>query len=933
MAADGRLTFDTKLNAEGFEQGKNKIEEEAKELNKELESGTEKTVDVKADTSQAQQSLDDLQADINDVVDEPVKVDIDADPAGNSVDEINEDLDDVRKTAEKTSNSVSANVKSAAKSAESKVDGSTAHIEESLKRVQKGFKALLAAAGVAFSLGAAAKFGKEAVEAAAEVNAANSQLSQTFGVLEGNATAAMERVADASGILKTRLQGVGTSVYAFARTSGMDTAQALGMMEESLQVAADSAAYYDRSLEDTSETLMSFLKGNYANDAALGLSATETTRNAAANKLYGKSFQELSEAQKQLTLLQMVKDANALSGAEGQAAREAEGWENVIGNLKEAWRQLLAVVGQPILKLAVTWVQQLTNALTYLTEKAQIAINTLAALFGKEAEDTGQAAENITQSVSAQEDLTDAVEDTAKAENKSLAGFDKINAIASDQSASTGAAGAGSSAAAISPSIDVKDNTKEISKKLEAFINKSRSLFNGFLKYFKKNYTPSFKKAWSQLSPQIVRFGETCEKVFDDIKKLGPPLISYFNGSFTPMMKTAIETAGGILAGLFDSFNTVFSDIWNVAAYPMLQTFITDGLPMITEFCEESIKTYGTLFDEVKGGFDTIWKDAAVPALKGISGAWQDTMRILSEFWNKHGKVVFDKFRTAINTTGDTLNNVWKTIFKPVFDKLMSVMDELWDDHAKPLLQNFLDFAGTLARIALDIYNNFIAPIVNWFVNTFGPSISKVLQGLLEVAGNKIGGIMDIFNSLFTLLKELLHFVSAVFAGDWREAWIGMKNVLKAVWNLMIDIIKLPLNSIIDMINMFLTGVETALQACVNALNHISIDIPDWSPVGAGKHLGFDLPDVDLGQIKRLAQGTVVPANFGNFLAMLGDNKREPEVVSPLSTIEKAVENALARMGGGGDQTIHVHVDLDGREIGKVAVKAVRDDNARKGVA
>ena len=67
-------------------------------------------------------------------------------------------------------------------------------------------------------------------------------------------------------------------------------------MSEALTVAADSAAYYDRSLEETSETLKSFLKGNFENDAALGLSCTKTTRNTAANKLYGKSFTELSEA-------------------------------------------------------------------------------------------------------------------------------------------------------------------------------------------------------------------------------------------------------------------------------------------------------------------------------------------------------------------------------------------------------------------------------------------------------------------------------------------------------------------------------------------------------------------------------------------------------------------------------------------------------------
>ena len=88
------------------------------------------------------------------------------------------------------------------------------------------------------------------------------------------------------------------------------------MMKTALKTA-DSAAYYDRSLEDTAESLRSFLKGNYANDAALGVSATETTRNAAANRMYGQSFMELSEAQKQLVLLDMVQQANACLGSYG----------------------------------------------------------------------------------------------------------------------------------------------------------------------------------------------------------------------------------------------------------------------------------------------------------------------------------------------------------------------------------------------------------------------------------------------------------------------------------------------------------------------------------------------------------------------------------------------------------------------------------------
>lgn len=200
------------------------------------------------------------------------------------------------------------------------------------------------------------------IDTAAAVKAEASQFSQTFGDLSDDATAAIGRVANSSGILDTRLNNLGTQIYAFARASGGSTEESMVLMEKALQATADAAAYYDRSLEDTSESLQSFLKGNYANDAALGLSATETTRNAAAMELFGQKFNDLTEIQKQQTLLQMVLDAQKLSGAMGQAAREADGWENVQGNLNEAWRQFQANVGAPFLESLVPLVQNITAA-------------------------------------------------------------------------------------------------------------------------------------------------------------------------------------------------------------------------------------------------------------------------------------------------------------------------------------------------------------------------------------------------------------------------------------------------------------------------------------------------------------------------------------------------------------------------------------------
>lgn len=205
-------------------------------------------------------------------------------------------------------------------------------------------------------------FGKQSIETAATVKASNSQFEQTFGILKEQAVSMVNEVSKSTGIIATRLNDAASGIYAFARSNGASTKEAMDLTKSALESAADSAAYYDRSLEESTETLMSFLKGNYANDAALGVSATEFTRNAKATELFGKKYNDLTEIQKQQTLLKMVTDSQKVSGAMGQAAREASGWENVQGNLNETWRQFQAKVGTPFLEALIPVIQDITKS-------------------------------------------------------------------------------------------------------------------------------------------------------------------------------------------------------------------------------------------------------------------------------------------------------------------------------------------------------------------------------------------------------------------------------------------------------------------------------------------------------------------------------------------------------------------------------------------
>nr|DAZ50999.1 MAG TPA: tail tape measure [Caudoviricetes sp.] len=260
--------------------------------------------------------------------------------------------------------------------ANEQIDDTTDRAKESESKISSAFKKIGGVVATALAVDKIKDFGLNCINAAADANAASSQFSQVFGDMEGQAKKSLTGIADNTGIQVNRMKGSYTQIAAFAKTTGMDTSNALGLADRAMVAVADSAAFYDRTLEDTTESLQSFLKGNYENDSALGLSCTEVTRNEAANRLYGKSFKDLSEAQKQLTLLQMVEDANKASGALGQAARESDTWTNQTGNLKQAWQDFLSVVGQNVLPKAVEVVKNASSAVQTLSDKMPTIVQT-----------------------------------------------------------------------------------------------------------------------------------------------------------------------------------------------------------------------------------------------------------------------------------------------------------------------------------------------------------------------------------------------------------------------------------------------------------------------------------------------------------------------------------------------------------------------------
>lgn len=222
----------------------------------------------------------------------------------------------------------------------------------------------MVAHGVERAAGALIDFGKNAIQASADIEAEISLYQQVFGELESAATGALESISQDTNILSTRLRGIGTGAFMQFKGAGVDAGNALSMMDKYTRLAADAAAAYNISVEEADQKLRSFIRGNTEAGDSIGLFTSESQRNERAMATYKKKWTDLTEAQKQMLMLGVVEEIYKQTEVVGQAAREGHEWENVIGNLNNAFTQLSATVGSPFREALIPVIEKLTGFLS-----------------------------------------------------------------------------------------------------------------------------------------------------------------------------------------------------------------------------------------------------------------------------------------------------------------------------------------------------------------------------------------------------------------------------------------------------------------------------------------------------------------------------------------------------------------------------------------
>lgn len=245
----------------------------------------------------------------------------------------------------------------------------TADIDKKTKNMEGSFKKLGVAIAAAFSISVIKDFGQILLETTAKLQAMDAQFDQIFqGAENQQALDEINKKSEELGIHADILKQSFSQFGAQLKGAGMEAQKAMEATSTATSLAADAAAFYDMSMANASASLASFLKGNFEAGDAIGVFTNATQMSVQANEVYGKSWDKLTEAEKQWLLLDKVGQVYELNGASGQAAREQDSWAISTENLAATWDRFLQIVGSPVLQGIIPIVQGITEALGSLVK-------------------------------------------------------------------------------------------------------------------------------------------------------------------------------------------------------------------------------------------------------------------------------------------------------------------------------------------------------------------------------------------------------------------------------------------------------------------------------------------------------------------------------------------------------------------------------------
>lgn len=312
-------------------------------------------------------------------------------------------------------------------------------------------------------------------------------------------------------------------------------------------------------------------------------------------------------------------------------------------------------------------------------------------------------------------------------------------------------------------------------------------------------------RAHQQLSDTMAQIGAVAEPVLNSLIGLGgklleqlSPLIESVAENLAPVLINICEEVAPIIVSMLEQIMPLIEELLPFIAqlmeqlapiivqiveqlFPPLLQIIQDLLPYFMQMIQAIMPLLSTLVELLMPVIEMFVQLAGV-LLNGLLAALTPIIEDLATFLN-------DLLTPLIPIITELCNTI-VGVLQPVFEQLSPVISQVFD-----ALRPVLDLLGEMLETLIPA----LVPVIEWLAQIFS-----------EVLGNAIERVKKILEPISGIFNGIIEFVEGVFSGNWEQAWNGVVNIFKNVFNLLPAFVEGVINGIIWVINKLLEGVNWA---------------------------------------------------------------------------------------------------------------------------
>ena len=378
-------------------------------------------------------------------------------------------------------------------------------------------------------------------------------------------------------------------------------------------------------------------------------------------------------------------------------------------------------------------------------------------------------------------------------------------------------------------STNLKDSFKQIAEPVGKLVDSFKTMADKILPLIVEKFLPTFGTLISSIAAGITPIITALTPIFEKII----PIASNIIEKFSPILAKIGQLIAKIVEGLspiLDPILDLITEVTDILA-PALTT-VTEMLGGLFDLAKPAIMELKPLIESISG------------AIKGIITAFSGVVEFLSGVFAGDWDKALGGLKKAVSG---------------VFDFIKSIGISVWNIITAPF--------RAIGKFISSVWKN----VTKWFEdNNIGEFFEEIWKNITSV----FAGVGTFFSDIF---KNAVKGI--------KNAWSGIKTWFSNLWTGIWNVIKQPINWIIGGVN-----------AIIDGLNSLSFDIPDWVPFVGGQKWGINIP-----KIPELARGGIVDTPTR---ALIGEAGREAVVPLERNTqwirqLANDLLNSMLSLSGG----------------------------------